>query len=57
MRVFIKNMQEKPEHCSDCPMCDGWDDCVLLPRSYKMWDDQYADCPLVEDHSDENVNG
>lgn len=48
MKVVIKNMQKKPEHCADCPICDYEDDCLLQTRVYDSWDEQYAHCPLQE---------
>lgn len=51
MRVYIseKALSKKPEECSRCPMCDAeYDDCVLSPVSYKEWDEQYKNCPLIE---------
>lgn len=48
MKVFIKGMDKKPEHCTECPICNGDDDCDLLPVWYKTWEEQYAKCPLVE---------
>ena len=49
MKVYISTMKKKPEHCADCPLCDSYDDCVLLPKYYKTWDAQYKDCKLVEE--------
>lgn len=46
--LIIANMNNKPADCTKCPMCDSYDDCILLPYCYKEWDDQYANCPLVE---------
>lgn len=48
MKVVISNMQKKPEHCADCPICDYDDDCLLLPKHYEDWDSMYKDCPLRE---------
>lgn len=51
MRVYIseKALKEKPLHCAECPMRDAeYDDCVLSPVSYKEWDEQYKNCPLIE---------
>lgn len=50
MRVYIKEtaLREKPGHCADCPICDVDDDCQLLPKWYKTWEEQIKDCPLVE---------
>lgn len=46
--IFIKNMAEKTEHCADCPLCNYYDDCMLLPFVSDTWEEQYANCPLVE---------
>ena len=48
MKIVIKNMQKKPEHCADCPICDYEDDCLLLPEVFNTWEEQYAHCPLQE---------
>ena len=48
MRVYINSMEKKPEHCADCPICDGNDDCMLLAKWYETWEEQYKDCPLRE---------
>lgn len=51
MRVYIseKALKQKPEDCTVCPICDGYDDCLLLPKWFASWDEQYKHCPLVED--------
>ena len=46
--VIITNMDHKPIDCSLCPLCDSYDDCMLLPLHYDEWDDQYRQCPLKE---------
>lgn len=46
--IVISTMDKKPEHCADCPICDGNDDCMLLPKWYETWEGQYKDCPLIE---------
>ncbi len=46
--VIIGNMDKKPEHCADCPICNYYDECQLLPFVMNTWEEQYARCPLVE---------
>ena len=48
MKVVIKNMEKKPEHCAECPICNADDDCWILSKWYETWEDQYKDCPLQE---------
>ena len=51
MRVYIseKVLPCKPGDCVYCPMLLGeTDDCMLLPRHYNAWDEQFKDCPLQE---------
>lgn len=38
---------EKPKDCTECPVCDEYDDCMLQPVAYRTWFDQYANCPMV----------
>jgi len=57
MSVLIKGMK-KPKTCYSiidgeakfCPFVNTDDDCVLLlgKKCYGTWEEQYADCPLVE---------
>lgn len=57
MSVLIKGMK-KPKNCcfiidgetEFCPFVNTDDDCVLLlgGECYGTWEEQYADCPLVE---------
>lgn len=58
MRVYIKEtaLREKPGHCADCPIRDVDDDCQLLPRYYKTWEEQIKDCPLVEKYQPNPFN-
>lgn len=51
MRVYIseKALKQKPEDCTVCPICDVNDDCLLIPKWFASWDEQYKHCPLVED--------
>ena len=30
-KIYIECLDKKPEHCADCPMCNEYDDCDLLP--------------------------
>lgn len=48
-RIYIERLDKKPEHCADCPVCNEYDDCDLLPTYYKTWDEQYEHCPLKEE--------
>ena len=48
-KVYIRSMDKKPDHCAECPICNGDDDCRLLPKWYDTWEAQYADCPLDEE--------
>lgn len=48
MKIVIKNMQKKPEHCADYPICDGDDNCMLQSAVWNTWEDQYKHCPLQE---------
>ena len=57
MSVLIKGMK-KPKTCCSiidgemklCPFVNTDDDCVLRlgEKCYGTWEEQYADCPLVE---------
>ena len=38
-KIYIDCLQEKPEHCADCPMCNEYDDCDLLPTYYETWEE------------------
>lgn len=46
--IGIKGMDKKPEHCTDCPICNEYDECMLLPFVMSTWEEQYAKCPLFE---------
>lgn len=46
--VVITTIDHKPKDCTVCPLCDSYDDCMLLPMHYDEWDDQYRQCPLKE---------
>lgn len=48
-KIYIRSMDKKPDHCAECPICNGDDDCDLLPKWYDSWESQYADCPLEEE--------
>lgn len=48
MRVYIEILKSKPSDCTVCPMCNEYDECDLLPKWYKTWDEQYKDCLLKE---------
>lgn len=48
MSVLITNMKEKPKDCTECPMRDEYDDCVLQPFHFHSWEEQYGKCPLQE---------
>lgn len=48
MKVYISNMDKKPEHCADCPICNENDDCDLVPMWFETWEEQYGHCPLQE---------
>ena len=48
MKVIIKNMKRKPVNCTECPICDYNDDCLLLPAYHSTWKEQYKNCPLQE---------
>jgi len=53
-KVYIRSMNKKPAHCAECPICNGDDDCDLLPKWYDSWDAQYADCPLEDEGADDD---
>lgn len=39
----------KPQACTECPMCSYEDDsCVLQSKYRPTWEEQYEHCPLVE---------
>lgn len=46
--VIITSMEHKPDHCADCPICDKYDQCMLMLRWYDTWGEQYKNCPLQE---------
>lgn len=52
--IIIQNMG-KPKDCTECPICDEYDECMLQPVYHKSWDSQYNDCPLVEVSSLEDL--
>lgn len=55
-RIYISSMDAKPEHCTDCPLCNEYDDCDLLPKWYRKWEEQYKDCPLREEEINDRIN-
>ena len=48
MNLVITNMDKKPDHCGDCPICGEYDECLLLPIWYETWEEQHKHCPLEE---------
>ena len=46
--VIISNMEHKPVHCADCPICDEYDQCMLQIRWFDSWEEQHRNCPLQE---------
>lgn len=52
MKVVITNMDSKPSHCADCPICDQYDQCMLMLRWYGTWEEQYRACPLMEEEGE-----
>ena len=58
MRVYIseKALRAKPKDCTYCPICNGDDDCQLLPKWFASWDEQYKHCPLREKYQPNPFN-
>ena len=48
MRSCVIPGLSKPAECAECPICNEYDECLLLPKWYRTWDEQYRECPLVE---------
>lgn len=46
--VVLGNMDEKPEDCTACPLCNEDDNCQAFPwyETSDSWDEQYRNCPL-----------